>query len=223
MTRIQQKAKGKASPEVAGHPEQRIRIHLLPVDCTAECSQALPTPRQQGHVTLKQSEVIRGTADGHIQLPQVLPIGLRATGCCSIAAQRLRHVLQCRNQLLGTRHILQAKNQISLSDQRIGAPGEIEISTLRKGTKDLIALVEITGARSGTKQNTIHSPIIGSQQAALQQSKGFGQGTRPERQGALDCNDIDGIRPAAPRRISNPGRLLIVVKAKAGIKHEIAR
>jgi hypothetical protein len=80
-----------------------------------------------------------------------LAIGLQATGCCSIAAQRLRDVLQCHNQLLGTRHILQAKNQIGLSDQRIGAPGEVKVRTMREPTKELIALVEITGAGSGTK------------------------------------------------------------------------
>jgi hypothetical protein len=68
LTGIQQKAKGKTSSEVAGHAEQGIRIHLIPVDRMTECSQALPTARQQWHVPLKQSEVISGTANGHVQL-----------------------------------------------------------------------------------------------------------------------------------------------------------
>ena len=130
LTRIQQEAKGKASPEVAGHPDQRIRIHLLPVDRLAEVSQALPTTRQQGHVPLKESQVIEGTADRHVQLPQVLPIGLITTGCCFVAAQLRGPVLQSRNQLLSTGRILQAKNQIGLGDKRIGAPGEIKVCTI---------------------------------------------------------------------------------------------
>ena len=36
LTRIQQKTEGKAAPQVAGHPEQRLRIHPIPVDCLAE-------------------------------------------------------------------------------------------------------------------------------------------------------------------------------------------
>tara|TARA_Y100000287_G_C13958831_1_gene227673 strand:- start:29 stop:367 length:339 start_codon:yes stop_codon:yes gene_type:complete len=46
LTRIQQKAKGKTSPKVAGHTKQSICIHLLPIDRLAEVDQASPTPRQ---------------------------------------------------------------------------------------------------------------------------------------------------------------------------------
>jgi hypothetical protein len=112
----------------------------------AEVGQALPAPRQQRHVPLKKSKVVEGAVDRHIQLPKILTIGLRTTGCCFITAQLLCNALQSLDQLLGTHDILQAKNQIGLCNKRVGPPSEIEISTLREGTKDLIALAKVTGA-----------------------------------------------------------------------------
>ncbi len=145
LTGIQQKAKGKTTPKVAGHTKQSICIHLLPIDRLAEVNQALPTPHQQRHVSLKESKVIKGAANRHVQLSEVLPIGLLTKLLRQHRAAFQPYPPEPQSTP-GHARVLQAKNQIGLCDEGIRAPAEIEVSTLREGTKDLIALMKVTRA-----------------------------------------------------------------------------